>query len=409
MRLMKKLGLAALVAIPASTVNAGLLEVLRDNGSINAEQYSELASQKAAKKAKASEVKLIGRFYADFAHYQDDKTPLASGAELRTARLEAKGKYKDNWKFKAQFGLDNDGTTSRYIWLGYQFDNSILKAGRLSHASGISNFSSSRYITFMERAMPVTAFAGDFQQGLEYNWWNDNSGLQVSALLDTGKPTDVNDLDGDGKTDDNVDFTDEKFGVNARYSFAPILSESNTLHLGLWTRYINPPSGKVKVRSRPESHVTDTRLISTSISNVDGVNTSGVEVAWIGGPLSFQAEYQNQDISTTTGTDVTLNGYYVSGSYFLTGHTRNYDVGSGTIGRTKLNGEGAVELAIRYSELDLSEGSGGIGNNVTLGVNWWPRKNIKLAFNQIFAEVDQAGTAADEDIGISQVRAQIDF
>jgi phosphate-selective porin OprO/OprP len=261
----------------------------------------------------------------------------------------------------------------------------------------------------MERAMPVTAFAGDFQQGLEYNWWNDNSGLQVSALLDTGKPTDVNDLDGDGKTDDNVDFTDEKFGVNARYSFAPILSESNTLHLGLWTRYINPPSGKVKVRSRPESHVTDTRLISTSISNVDGVNTSGVEVAWIGGPLSFQAEYQNQDISTTTGTDVTLNGYYVTGSYFLTGHTRNYDVGSGTIGRTKLNGEGAVELAIRYSELDLSEGSGGIGNNVTLGVNWWPRKNIKLAFNQIFAEVDQAGTAADEDIGISQVRAQIDF
>jgi phosphate-selective porin OprO/OprP len=261
----------------------------------------------------------------------------------------------------------------------------------------------------MERAMPVTAFAGDFQQGLEYNWWNGNSGLQVSALLDTGKPTDVNDLDVDGKIDDTVDFTDEKFGVNARYSFAPILSESNTLHLGLWTRYINPPSGKVKVRSRPESHVTDTRLISTSISNVDGVNTSGVEVAWIGGPLSFQAEYQNQDISTTTGTDVTLNGYYVTGSYFLTGHTRNYDVGSGTIGRTKLNGEGAVELAIRYSELDLSEGSGGIGNNVTLGVNWWPRKNIKLAFNQIFAEVDQAGTAADEDIGISQVRVQIDF
>ena len=186
MGLFHKIGLAAFVVLPITTAQAGLLEVLRDNGTINAEQYKELSAEKAAPqkyiKASDTNIKFVGRFYADFAHYQEDITPLASGGELRTARLEAKGKFKENWKFKAQFALDNNTTTSRYIWLGYQFDNSILKVGRTAEANGMEDYTSSRFITFMERALPVTAFEGDFGQGLEYNWWNDNSGLQVSSI-----------------------------------------------------------------------------------------------------------------------------------------------------------------------------------------------------------------------------------
>mgnify|MGYP000613297684 CR=1 FL=1 len=54
MHIIKKIGLAALLTIPASTVNAGLLEVLRDNGSITAEQYTEL------KQEQAEEIKTVG-------------------------------------------------------------------------------------------------------------------------------------------------------------------------------------------------------------------------------------------------------------------------------------------------------------------------------------------------------------
>lgn len=397
MHLTHKFALAILITLSASSAHAGLLEVLRDNGSINAKQYTELKRENIAEKAKASEINIVGRLYADFAHYQEDSTEFSSGGELRTARLEANGKFQDHWKYKAQFGLNDNAIASRYIWLGYQFDNSIIKVGRTAEANGMEDYSSSRYITFMERALPVTAFEGDFAQGVEYNWWGDNSGLQVSALLDDGKPAAQPDAD-------------EKLKISARYSIAPVMTDDNIIHLGLHANYVNPPSNQFRTRTRPESHVTDTRLLDAGIiNNVDGVSVSGLEFAWIGGPLSVQAEYLTQDISIENTQDISFDGYYIFGSYFITGHTRNYDAGSGTVGRTKLNGSPAVELALRYSTIDLSDANGGDGSNITAGVNWWPRSNVKLAFNQVFASVDMTGTASDEDYGISQVRAQIDF
>lgn len=416
MHIFKTLCVATLLTIAVSPSHAGLLEVLRDNGSISAQQYAELSGEKKRARAKASELRIVGRLYADFAHYQEDETPLASGGELRTARLQAKGKYRDNWKYKVQFSVEGDALTSRYIWLGYQFENSIVKVGRTAEANGMEDYTSSLYITFMERALPVTAFEDDFAEGVEYNWWNNYSGLQVSALLNNGKPSILSSADenGDGVVDANDTISDssadEKFKLSARYSIAPLVSNDHIIHLGLHANYVNPPDNTHRTRTRPESHVTDTRLLdSGELNGVNGVSVSGIEFAWIGGPLSVQAEYLQQDISIQGAQDINYDGFYIFGSYFISGHTRNYDAGSGTVGRTALNGKGAIELALRYSSLDLGESNAGEGSNITAGINWWPRSNIKLAFNQIFADFDMPGSAADEHYGISQVRAQIDF
>ena len=405
MHLMKKLGLATLIAIPASTVDAGLLEILRDNGSINAEQYTEL------KKEQAEEIKTVGgsklqfkgpdykytiagRFYQDFAHYQEDITPLDSGSELRTARLEAKGQFYGNWKFKTQYGFHNDKVDSRYIWLGYQFENSILKVGRMYESNGMESNASSRYITFMERGTPVTAFeASDWGEGVEYRWWNDNSQFTVSGLLET-------------------DPDDDQFRWHGRYSIAPVNEPGNIIHLGAWANHLSPPSETSGASSRFETHI-DGKLLKTSVSNVDKQLTSGLEFAWVGGPLSFQAEYMNRDISVNSGSDVSLDGYYAHISYFLTGESRSYYHDYGSFDRIKPQGKnGAVQLALRVSELDFTDNSDGKMSNITIGVNWWPKKNIKFAFNQVFSSVEKRNntiTTADEDVGVTQVRAQIDF
>ncbi len=398
MHLIKSLGVAAFVTlVSAHSAEAGLLDILRDNGTISVEQYDTLQAEAASRQKKAGELKIVGRLYADFAHYQDDKTALSSGAELRTARLEAKGKYGEHWRYKAQFALDNDAVSSRYIWLGYQFDNGLLKIGRSAEANGLEDYTSSRYITFMERALPVTAFAGNFAQGIEYNGWRDNSSLQVSALLDDGKPA-------------SNPAADEKFKLNLRYSIAPLLSSEQTIHLGLHAHYLSPPAKTARVRSRPESHVTNTRLLDTgTLANIDSIRTSGLEFAWVGGPASVQAEYLSRELTQAGGTDLRVDGYYIYGSYSLSGHTRNYDARSGAFARPRLNGRPMLEVALRYSSLDLREANAGQGNNITFGVSWWPRSNIRFSFNQVLAEFDDAGSASDERYGISQLRAQIDF
>ena len=76
------------------------------------------------------------------------------------------------------------------------------------------------------------------------------------------------------------------------------------------------------------------------------------------------------------GDDIRYNGYYIFGSFFLTGEHRPYKTSSGAFDRVKpknnLDGKGgwgALEFAARYSMLDLNDEdmNGGELSNFTLG------------------------------------------
>ena len=61
-----------------------------------------------------------GRIHADFAHYNDDVTPMGSGARLRRARLYFKGKLLHDWRYKAEIEFAENGKVGpRGVWLGY--------------------------------------------------------------------------------------------------------------------------------------------------------------------------------------------------------------------------------------------------------------------------------------------------
>lgn len=402
----------------SSISQAGLLETLRDNGTLSQEEYASLKAEQdqeitisgtnqLAFKSPGFSYQIGGRLYTDFAYYDEDETPLASGGELRTARLSIKGKFYDNWRFRTQYAFNDDSTTTRYVWLGYQQEHSILRAGRLVESAGVEDYTSSRYITFMERALPALAFAGNFAQGVDYRWWNDNSHLYVAALLDNSKPADPSD------PDETIDSVDEEIKWHARYSIAPINQANEVLHLGAWANYLEPASETSRTRTRPEAHVDDSRLIDTgTINNVSKQITGGVELAWLNGPISLQAEYMQREVSASGMDDVSFGGFYLFGSYFITGESRHYYHDYGAFDRVTPKVEsGAVEVALRYSELDLNDGpvQGGAEQNWTAGINWLPRKNLRLSLNQTLAHVEDRPGLPDEDIGITQVRAQVDF
>jgi len=169
---------------------------------------------------------------------------------------------------------------------------------------------------------------------------------------------------------------------------------------------------------------------------VRNVVTFGAEIAGAYGPLSVQAEYMNAQYNrnassilasniagalTPGGSSLNFDGYYVSGIYFLTGESKaaSYQVDSNTNGggfeQIKIKhplsagGWGAFALTARYSEVNLNNGPyqgssffnaialaptqagknaiynsgvlGGREEDVTVGLNWYADRGIRIMAN----------------------------
>ncbi|MCU0728145.1 MAG: porin [Planctomycetes bacterium] len=70
------------------------------------------------------------------------------------------------------------------------------------------------------------------------------------------------------------------------------------------------------------------------------------------------------------------------------------------------DGPGAVEIGVRWSWLDLSDGSfeGGDVDDFTLGVNWWLNPLTRVMVNWVHSRLRHAGEADSLSI-----RFQLDF
>ncbi|MEW8469935.1 MAG: porin, partial [Candidatus Thiodiazotropha sp.] len=143
----------------------------------------------------------------------------------------------------------------------------------------------------------------------------------------------------------------------------------------------------------------------------------GLEGAWVTGPFSLQGEWMQAKVERDTGTEPTFDGWYLQASWFLTGESRRYKQDAAKFGRIRpLSEHGALEAAARFSSLDLNDGEieGGSSDNLTLGLNWYINRQIRLMANAIFVDNDRFADAdgdveAEDEPTIIQLRAQVDF
>lgn len=438
------------LAMPAQADDAmlDLLKVLRDKGTISAQDYQLLKNAAAADQAANEEVakkvekvekeavsvslkkgalkmksgdgafsaQLGGRIMADYANIDDDRDLDGNGSEFRRARLFMKGTVFNDWAYKAQFDFAEDDISTKDLYLQYKgFDAFDLTLGNHKMPFGLEERTSSKYITFMERSSPNDVFAVGRKNGLSLSTNGDNWTLMGAVHME-------------GVSNDN-DGRDEDYGYGARATFAPFVDGKNIVHLGAaWHHQEYEKNGLVngvydaqRFRARPEIHTINTRPYDTSIAGAEDADTFGLEAAFVHGPFSLQTEYFTKDVSTTTD-DADLDGYYVYGSWFLTGESRSYDASSGDFGRVTPNstvgqgGTGAWELALRYSDIDLYDTANSIaafgeeGDITTIGLNWYATRNIRFMANYVNATVEYPGTTqSDDDIKAFQVRGQIDF
>ncbi|HIJ58228.1 MAG TPA: porin, partial [Deltaproteobacteria bacterium] len=146
------------------------------------------------------------------------------------------------------------------------------------------------------------------------------------------------------------------------------------------------------------------------------------EVAVVAGPFSLQGEYFHLFADSDKTDDPRFWGFYLYGSYFVTGEHRNYDRSTGIFSGIKPDrnfhffegGWGALEVALRLSYVDLNGGSirGGKEYDLTAGLNWYLNENARFMLNYVRAEAKNREippSIEDGTANILQVRFQITF
>jgi len=450
-------GTVAAKRLPAQ--DEGLVDLLLANGVITQEQYAALQVKNAdekAKKQEAGEAKVTladglkfksadGDFQAqvsmyaqlDAATYSDNKTDYADGAELRRARLSLSGTVLKDWDYKMEADFagvatspatnDKPGTSNSVVvtdaYLRYNgFRPASITAGNFKVPFSLEAVSSGKYLTFMERGLPF-AFLNLRSLGGMVSTNGDNWTVAAGLF-------------GDTVTQQNND--DEGWGTAGRITFAPWFQKDRVLHLGFSGQYRVPDANgdnkkalqTVRFRSKPESDVIMDdlsgtgslgRLVDTGsiAGDVNDYALLGVEAAGVYGPASLQGEYIRATVGRVTKNDLAFDGYYIYGSYFLTGDIRNYKADKGVFDIIqpakpfKLHGDGwgAWELATRYSALDLNDADvkGGEERNVTVGLNWYPNSFVRLMANYVHVLDINSGKHNNEDLDVFQVRTQVAY
>ena len=361
-------------------------------------------------------VKVGGRLFYDWGWFSGDDptyntdtsgaTPeLEDGNEFRAARLFAEGTLFEKVNYKAEFDF-TDGSDSpdfKDVFMAVkETPVGEIKAGHYKELFGLEQLTSSRFITFMERGLP-SAFAPDRNNGVGFSDHNESKTMTWGAgvFRTTG--------------DVPVGLGDSEYSYTARITGTPWYEEEgeDLLHLGAAASFRKDDA--VQFRSRPEANMVN-RPADTGVIEADDTLLLGGEAAWVGGPFSAQAEYMLADVSASgAAQDGDFSSYYAFISWFITGEHRAYKNSTAIFDRVKpaenflSGGPGAVELAARYSFLDLDDGAAYTDElaDMTFGVNWYWNPNTRVMLNAIHSEVESGAT--DDSADILMVRFQVDF
>ncbi|MGH8554803.1 MAG: OprO/OprP family phosphate-selective porin [Gammaproteobacteria bacterium] len=435
-----------------------LLKVLKQQGTITEEAYEQLSSASKAddeaNTADAAQVKqaaqtlpkietkdkleigtpdgafkwrIGGRLHTDAAFYNndtgsDDTTTLASGADIRRARLAVEATLYRHWQLKLEYdfagaGEVDDGIRDAYLRYLHTAGWPLgITVGQFKEYLGLESITSSNEISFIERALPSRTF-------------NDIAGGSDGRRLGVGVNTFGNDLwtasagifgrnaSGETGADEKEPDASDPITFVGRLTLSPVHTENRAVHLGFAGSWLNPDDNDtVRIRSRPEARIGADRLVDTGNLDAADLSRYGAEAAGVYGPFSLQGEYLRADINPDVAgdPDVGFDGWYVMGSWLLTGESRGYvfeearfknPKPKGIVGK---GGIGAWELLARYSSLDLSDESvdGGEEDNFTFGVNWYPTPNFKFMANYVKVLDIKGGDFDGAEPDAFQLRAQ---
>lgn len=366
----------------------------------------------------------------------DGQFRFSNGVSIRHARLGIKSTLYDRWFAELDVDFAYNEVEIKDMYIGYKFnDNWQIKVGHFKEPMSMERLTSSKYLTMLERPMPVEAFAGGRRLGGAVTGWGKHWWVSAGVF---GRSVDIIQKE-KNRGNDGI-------GVTARAACSPVNDRDMTVHVGAYGTYRKPDmtgtkDRTVEFRTFPESRVDRRRFIRAEIKNVRDYGTVGLELgarydkALIYGEYIYTrlSRYRPDGDRRVNLSDCDFNGWYVTGSYMILGQQRRYAPDDAEFGPMDVDRKGGnLELAARVSTIDLNDFHdpsaavlGGGGHNYTAALNWYPVRNICLGLNYTYVDndkyADDKGHISKEgkplsetmprglDFGIWQMRFMVSF
>ena len=289
------------------------------------------------------------------------------------------------------------------------FENTLLTVGNMKEPFSLDQLNGDNTTLFTERSL-ADAFAParnlGFALGRHGKDWT-----MVASVFGGNANTGVG---------------SEGVAATARATYALLHEDDRVLHLGLAGSFRDlPRDGQgLSLSSRSEAFLYQRNFVDTGdIRDASSVGRIGLEAAYRDGPFLVQAEYIRTGVERTGGArPVSFQGGYVQASVVLNGKGRAYklapdygatyatfsgvQVAEGD--RVSRGGIGVFELGTRFSAIDLDDAGirGGIERDVTVGLNWYPDRNIRIVADYVRSHTSpsavQGGRAIDADAFIGR-------
>ncbi|SEQ59004.1 phosphate-selective porin OprO and OprP [Solimonas aquatica] len=426
-------GLLGLCACAQAQAADDLLDILQAKGVLSAEEAGALKAQQQARSGAstdsgfklvsgdgASSLQLGTLQQLDYAAFKQDQADLADGSQLRRSRLSIGGNFLKDWQYRVEYEFSNltassSGVTDAYVaYAGYK--PLTITIGNVKPPIGLEALASDKTLTFMERGLPFAFInTGNTRApGLLLSHAGRNWSASAGAF---GEPLNTA----------QTAAGDEGYSLAGRVTYAPLLSERSSVHLGLsgvWraTTQNTGSNGKgssISFSSKPESNQPAQSFVSTGsiAGNVQHYRVADAEFAAQYGAASLQGEYLQTEVARDTGKNLSFKGWYGQLAYTLSGEMRPYKADRGLFDGIKparnfgAKGRGAFELAARYSGIDLSDRGlyGGYEQNAALALNWYLNSYLRGSLNAVKVLKLDGGSMDGDKPTLYQMRLQLAF
>ena len=187
--------------------------------------------------------------------------------------------------------------------------------------------------------------------------------------------------------------------VTGRATYLPYITDDDAqwVHVGVDYRYLGAANHQLQFSGKPESNIAD-NYVNTGKFAANYANELDYEFAASVKSVSLYSEYVRAWVNAPASLNPEFFGYYILGSWVITGESRHYDR---TIGYGKriipIRPSGAWEVVARFSRDNLNSGlvNGGTMGVGYAGVNWWRNAYWKFGIGYGFT-----GLTADNSFGI---------
>lgn len=343
---------------------------------------------------------------------------LQNAYGFRRARLGAQGVVGTSARWVAEIDFANGNFRPRDLYVALTALPGVreVRVGYFREPFSLEGATSSRFITFMERS-PLNVLDPTRNWGVAGYWWPDSQRGTYALGVYRSDTNNGGFSSGDGGN----------WAVTTRATGLPVYEDAEgifrLIHVGAAFSHRVPLNYVVKYAPAPQSSLLDTSdnpaspFLPTLNIPANAVQLYNLQAAAVYGSLSVQAEWFGTAIRQIGGGPVFLHGFYLDGSYFLTGEHRGYDRAEGAFSRVIVNrplvrsagapatGFGAIELAARFTVADFVSNNlplatstppplapnGAVLYQATFGVNWYLNSYTRLMFNYTLAVPTAAG------------------